>query len=123
MTAVQLVLSIERQWGKQFEPDQRANYVRMLGRFNPIQLEQIFDKLLEKCNYVPKVSNIHDAARDLGFLKKSRGQKTVGSEDCPTCESTGFKYITEAVTRSDGVTFQPDKAVVSCECRRLHASR
>ncbi len=119
MTPGELVLSVERQWGKPFKPDQRATYVRKLGRFNPIQLEQIFDKLLEDCSYVPKVSNIFDAARDLGFLQQSRERKTLGSGDCPTCEGIGVRYITRERRMSDGVVFKPGGAVVRCECRRL----
>ncbi len=118
MTAGELVLSLERQWGKQLETDQRAHYVRKLTRFDPSQIEQIFDRLLEDCTYVPKVSNIFDAARDLGFLQQSRERKTLGGKGCTACEATGFRYITEAVTMPDGVTFEPGKAVTICVCRR-----
>ena len=126
MTAGELVLSVERHWGKKLEAEQRAKYLSRLARFTPDQLDAIFDLVLEQSRYFPKIADLYDVAKDAGFLNQSREQKTLGKRGCPTCEGTGVRYITEVVTMSDGVTFQPGKAVTICVCRRkrekIHAA-
>ena len=116
MTAGELVLSLERHWGKKLEAEQRAKYFSKLGRFTPDQLDAIFDLVLEQSRYFPKIADLYEVAKDAGFLNQSREQKTLGKRGCPTCEGTGFRYITEALTMPNGVTFRPGEAVRRCEC-------
>ncbi len=116
MTPVEFVLALEEQWTP-LTPEQQRIYHNKLGRFSPDQLYEIFDELLDNCKYKPKIADIIDAARELSFLQKSRERRTLGRKRCTTCEETGFRYIAQAVTMPDGVTFLPSKAVVVCECR------
>ena len=112
MTAAECVLAIEDYW-KPMKPKSQRLYINKIGRFNRDQIDLIYDKLLEDCQWIPKIKDIFDAARDLGFLQESRERKTLGKKGCPTCEEAG--WIAEVVTTSDGMTVQ---AVVPCECRK-----
>ena len=123
MTAGELVLSVERHWGKTLDAEQRAKYLSKMARFAPDQLDAIFDLVLEQSRYFPKIAELYDVAKDAGFLNHSREQKTVGKRGCPTCKGTGFRYITEAVTMPDGVTFESGQAVRVCECRTRGKTR
>jgi len=117
VTPAEFILAIEEYWSP-LKPKNQRLYVHKIGRFNRDQLDTIYDKLLENCQWTPKIKAIFDAALDLGFLQESKEQRTLGRKRCSLCEGTGWQYITEAVTMPDGVTFQPDKAVVRCECRK-----
>lgn len=124
MNAGELVLSIERHWGKTIEPYQRATYMRKLTRFNPNQLDAIFDRVLETSHWLPSINQLYQIADDLRLSKPigKLGKGSLGRKGCCLCEGTGWQYITEAALQPDGVTFQPGEAVRRCECRRLHTA-
>ena len=112
MTPAEFVLAIEDYW-KPLAPKNQRLYVNKVGRFNPTQLDCIFDRLLEDCQWTPKIKDIFDAARNLGFLQASIERKTLGNKACRFCEGIGFRYITKA-------------SVVPCECKKrgkaIHAA-
>ena len=120
MSAGELVLSIERHWGKTIEAYQRATYIRKLGRFNPDQLDAVFDRVLETSHWLPSINHLYQTADELGFSKPigKIGKGSLGRKGCSLCGGTGWQYITEAATQPDGVIFQPGEAVRRCECRR-----
>ncbi len=117
MTPAEFILAIEEYWTP-LKPKNQRLYVNKIGRFNRSQLDKIYDKLLEDCQWTPKINHIFDAALGLGFLQESKEQRTLGTKACSLCKGTGFQHITEAATMPDGVTFLPGKAVRRCECRR-----
>ena len=122
MTAGELVLSIERQWGKTIESHQRATYIQKLRRFTPGQLDSIYDRVLETSHWLPSINLLFGTAEELGFTKPigMLGRGSLGGKECSLCEGTGWQYITEAVTEPNGVTFPPGDAVRRCECRRKY---
>jgi len=117
MTPSEFVVAIEDYW-KPLTPKNQRLYINRAAGFNRDQLDRMYDELLDTCQWTPKIKDIVDTALDLGFLQKNRERRTLGEKGCRLCEETGFRYITEAVTMPDGVTFQPGEAVRRCECRR-----
>ena len=122
MNAGELVLSIERHWGKTIGSHQRATYMGKLARFNPDRLDAIFDRVLETSHWLPSINQLYQIAEELGFSKPigQLGRGSIGAKGCTLCEGTGWRYVTEVVTMPDGVTFEPGDAVRRCECRRRH---
>lgn len=118
MTAGELVLCMERHWGKTIEPHQRATYIRKLTRFYPAQLSAIFDRILESSHWLPSINHLFDTADELAFTKPigKIGRGSIGKKGCSLCEGTGWQYITEAALQPDGVTFEPGDAVRRCQC-------
>lgn len=83
---------IEGAWGKALQIDQTQSYREKLFRFSGEQREQIFSRLLETCKFLPKISDIYDAARDLNYLETpSPHFKPVEwqSTDCKLCHGEG----------------------------------
>jgi hypothetical protein len=76
-------------------PDQRAAYFQKLERFNSEQLDEIYSKVLELTAHFPKIKDIYDAARELGFLSDaldaSRNKPHVWQEtECRFCAGSGL---------------------------------
>lgn len=73
-------------------PMQREIYNEKLKRFDVMQLDKIFEKVLETVKRFPKIAEIYDAARDCGYLqtesdkfKPHRWQSTT----CGKCRGEG----------------------------------
>lgn len=82
-------------------PAQEAVYVEKLSTFSPDQLSAIYNKVLEITEHFPKIKNIYDAARDLGYLQtesdvyKPHQWKTT---DCHLCRGEGRLCVTWILT-------------------------
>lgn len=72
MTVTDFLKQCEQQWGGgkiKLMPAQEAAYRQKLSMFSEEQLSAIYDKVLELAEHFPKIKNVYDAARMLGFLE------------------------------------------------------
>lgn len=104
MTASEFLKQCEATLGSgkvKLLPAQESIYFEKLRRFTSDQLLAIYDKVLETTGYFPKIKDIYEAARDLGYLqtesehfKPHRWQET----ECQLCKGEGRLCITWIVT-------------------------
>lgn len=95
MTVTEFIRQCEATTGNgkiRLMPAQEAVYVEKLRMFSGEQLSAIYDKVLELTEHFPKIKNIWDAARDLGYLQTEsdifRPHRWEESE-CRLCKGEG----------------------------------
>ena len=112
MTVTQFLVRAERYWKKEYEEEQRKEYAWKLTRygFHDGQWDAIWERLLESCRYLPRVSEIHSAAVDLNYT--TQRTKSVPSTGCGKCEGIGWVYVTS----HRGDNGEPYESVKRCSC-------
>ena len=87
MNAAQFVAAIEDRW-KELKPSValRDDYIRKSSKYLTSDLPRIFDELLDKCVYPPKLADIYTAAETLLIKPKENKVK----RGCDKCRWTGW---------------------------------
>lgn len=112
MTPSEAITELEDTYDKNLTPRQADKYVRFLGKFNFNDIEKVTTKAIETCLYLPRISQLNDAAKDLLVLQPDRRVKA--DPGCEACQGTGWKYVEVA----DGSSGDLVEAVKRCNCRR-----
>jgi hypothetical protein len=103
---------LENYYGKAF-PD-LGPYRFMLRKFSEEDLERIRNRLLEDQKFLPKVSQIYEAAKDLLIDTAHKSASRV-DRDCDDCNGTGWEYVTS----HEITTGEPYNSVRRCDCTGL----
>lgn len=107
------IQELEETYGKELTTNQRSRYARFLGKFTPSDIDKMIEKATEDSRYLPRISQLNDAAKDLLVLQPDR--KLKADPGCSICSGTGWEYVTinSAKTKNQDV-----RAVQPCHCRQ-----
>lgn len=87
------------------DPDVERTYRAKLSRFSPDQLSMLFDRLIETCEYFPKIAEIFSAAESLEFIGPtdtvSFRPHTWEPSDCPFCRGEGRLAVYWRISHED----------------------
>ena len=111
MTPAEAVREIEEVYDKKLTDKQTVTYTRFLGKFNREDISRILEKAIEEARYLPRISQLNDAAKDLLILKPQR--KTRADPKCEACHGTGWEYVKVTYRETGDVV----EAVQRCDCR------
>lgn len=110
MTPSEAIREIEDTFDKKLTPKQTSRYLRFLGKFNREDISGITEKAIEECRYLPRISQLNDAVRDLLVLRPERKRRA--DPGCPECRGTGWRYVVGYCK----FTKQEEAAVERCNC-------
>jgi hypothetical protein len=77
---------------KDLSPSQWAAYREKLSPFSEDQLGKLYDAVLENCKFFPKIADVYECAKDLGFTEKKTEYRphTWTPTDCQLCGGSGL---------------------------------
>ena len=76
--------------GKTLTVDQSSIYRQKLSHFSPDQLGHIYEEIIETQKYFPKIADVFDAARTLGYMHPpERPVHTWDKTSCALCHGEG----------------------------------
>ena len=108
MTASEFISEIEEAWGKEISGKQAQIYCRKLERFGNWQLDDLLERVLETNKYMPRLSDIWTAAKELGLFKQAEREMRTTSEhswttnSCQLCAGEGRLHVWYLVYSQDG---------------------
>lgn len=112
MTLSDFLKDLENYYGKAF-PDPEP-YRFMLRKFNEEDLGHIRNRLFEDQKFLPKISQIYEAAKDL-LIDTAHKSESRANRDCEDCSGTGWECVTSCEITT-GATYD---SVRRCDCTGL----
>lgn len=78
--------------GKDLTASQWTAYREKLSPFTEEQLQKLFDAILENCKFFPKIADIYEQARHLGFAERKQEYRphVWTPTDCQLCAGSGL---------------------------------
>lgn len=117
-------------------PAQHSVYSEKLRRFTNDERRRIYDWIVENCKFFPKVADIWEGARSLGFLTQQESGSVIHKwkpTDCRPCAGSGMvaAWYGSSVLAQDGkhmhqlrlIALEPYAKSLSSESRVNHDVR
>lgn len=77
--------------GKPLTSTQMAAYRDKLQSFSGDQLQRLYDSILENCKFFPKIADVYEQAKLLGFVtRREEKPHTWTPTDCKLCGGSGL---------------------------------